>query len=335
MFRDYIEFWKNLFITVPFRIFDYFIILIFSLYVFEDISFGLIASLISFISTIASFFIGLALYPHVSGFLSGIFNLPKGLADAISFLVVAAAGFILVSMILSLLRKKYVDINFPNAVDKIGGAIFGTLSFFFIASFAVSLLLSFPTSSVIRSSIRESIFGGFLASNTQGIDRSVRQIFGGAIEDTINFLTVKPDSEESISLNFKTSTAKPDAASEAEMLELVNKERIKHNLPPMQADFSLSEVARGHAKDMLERGYFSHYTPEGLSPFDRMGEANISYQFAGENLAFAPDTVIAMQGLMKSPGHRANILNSNFTKAGIGVLDAGIYGKMFVQEFSD
>jgi len=44
---------------------------------------------------------------------------------------------------------------------------------------------------------------------------------------------------------------------------------------------------------------------------------------------------LAMQGLMNSPGHRANILSPSFHKVGIGVLDAGIYGEMFVQEFTD
>ena len=100
-------------------------------------------------------------------------------------------------------------------------------------------------------------------------------------------------------------------------------------------DEKLREAARLHAKDMLERGYFSHYTPEGISPFDRMEAANVAYKFAGENLAFAPDIQIAMNGLMKSQGHRDNILSPNFRKAGIGVLDAGIFGKIFVQEFTD
>jgi len=42
-----------------------------------------------------------------------------------------------------------------------------------------------------------------------------------------------------------------------------------------------------------------------------------------------------MQGLMNSPGHRANILNPNFHKIGIGVIDGGIYGKMYTQEFTN
>jgi uncharacterized protein YkwD len=86
---------------------------------------------------------------------------------------------------------------------------------------------------------------------------------------------------------------------------------------------------------MFKTGYFSHYTPEGLSPFDRMTEADIIFTYAGENLALAPSEALAMKGLMQSPGHKANILSNNFHRVGIGVLDGGIYGEMFCQEFTD
>ncbi|MGH7246459.1 MAG: CAP domain-containing protein, partial [Candidatus Levyibacteriota bacterium] len=78
-----------------------------------------------------------------------------------------------------------------------------------------------------------------------------------------------------------------------------------------------------------------HYTLQGLSPFDRMSAADIIYTFAGENLAFSPNVNLAMQGLMNSKGHRENILSKNFHRVGVGVLDAGVYGEMFVQEFTD
>jgi uncharacterized protein YkwD len=86
---------------------------------------------------------------------------------------------------------------------------------------------------------------------------------------------------------------------------------------------------------MFERGYFSHYNPEGMSPFDRMEQAGIHFIAAGENLALAPNVTIAHQGLMDSPGHRANILSTDFGKVGIGVMDGGMFGRMFVQEFTD
>ena len=86
---------------------------------------------------------------------------------------------------------------------------------------------------------------------------------------------------------------------------------------------------------MFEKGFFSHYNLQGESPFDRMDKAGISYVAAGENLALTPTVAIAHQGLMDSPGHRANILSPDFGRIGIGVIDGGIYGKMFVQEFTN
>jgi uncharacterized protein YkwD len=75
---------------------------------------------------------------------------------------------------------------------------------------------------------------------------------------------------------------------------------------------------------MFARGYFAHETPEGRSPFDRMSADGVKFMTAGENLALAPTLQVAHNGLMKSPGHRANILAKDFGRVGIGILDGGI-----------
>src|SRR5690606_32171863 len=118
------------------------------------------------------------------------------------------------------------------------------------------------------------------------------------------FMTVKPQSNETVNLNFTTTEFTADPASEAEMLRLLNNERTSEGLSPLAADAQMRQVGRAHCSDMFERGYFSHYTPDGLSPFDRMEQAGVKYQAAGENLAYAPNVEIAHQGLMDSPGHR-------------------------------
>ena len=331
----YFDYWKKILALIPFNVFDYLTFFILLIYVFEDASFGLLPAAIGFASTVLAFFVGLLLYHPLSQILSNQLSLAKGIADAISFFIVTLLSFTLISAILTIVRKKYVTLTFPKKINVLGGVIFGSLSFFFIASFAVALLLSFPISNTIKYTIKDSVTGRLLTSQTQLFEGHIRQVFGGAIDETINFLTIKPDSNESVNLNFKIESFKEDPKSEGAMLSAVNLERATRGLPSLSADESLRNVAQAHAKDMLKRGYFSHYTPEGNSPFDRMAGANISYQYAGENLAFAPDVKIAMDGLMKSPGHAANILSKNFGKVGIGVIDAGIYGEMFVQEFTD
>jgi len=68
---------------------------------------------------------------------------------------------------------------------------------------------------------------------------------------------------------------------------------------------------------------------------DRLDRAGIRYSFAGENLAMAPTLATAHNGFMNSEGHRANILEPKFRRGAVGVIDNGVYGKMFVQVFTD
>jgi uncharacterized protein YkwD len=144
---------------------------------------------------------------------------------------------------------------------------------------------------------------------------------------------VEPESEESVDLNFTVSNSTPRPDLEAQMLVLVNQERTSRGLKLLVADPQLVPVARLHSQDMFRRGYFSHYTPEGKDPFERMKVYGIQYMAAGENLALGQTLRICHEGLMKSPGHRANILNPAYGRLGIGIMDGGAYGIMISQEF--
>jgi uncharacterized protein YkwD len=116
---------------------------------------------------------------------------------------------------------------------------------------------------------------------------------------------------------------------------LVNEERRKRGIRELTYRSDVVPVARAHATDMWERQYFGHVSPDGEDVGDRLNRANINYTLAGENLALAPTLATAHNGLMNSEGHRANILEPEFRRMGIGVVDNGIYGKMFVQIFTD
>ena len=94
-------------------------------------------------------------------------------------------------------------------------------------------------------------------------------------------------------------------------------------------------MARDHSLEMFQLDYFSHNSPTSGSPFDRMHAAGIPFGVAGENLAYAPNVDIAHQGLMNSPGHRANILRPEFGHIGIGVIRSQVQGSMFTQDFTN
>lgn len=145
--------------------------------------------------------------------------------------------------------------------------------------------------------------------------------------------TIYPKPAESIRLPFKTANFEIRHDLELKMLGLLNQEREKEGLKALEFDEEMAEVARKHAADMLKRGYFSHFSPEGKSPFDRIRDEKLRFLIAGENLALARSLELAHEGLMESPGHRANILHKSFGRVGIGVLDAGVHGIIVTQEF--
>ncbi|MDM5317681.1 CAP domain-containing protein [Fictibacillus sp. b24] len=122
-------------------------------------------------------------------------------------------------------------------------------------------------------------------------------------------------------------------AQEQQMLDLVNQEREKQGLPALKADPELTKVARVKAKDMIDNNYFDHNSPKYGSPFDMLKQFGVEYKTAGENLAGNSSVEGAHTSLMNSQGHRENILKSDYTNVGIGVVDGGQYGKMFVQLF--
>lgn len=122
-------------------------------------------------------------------------------------------------------------------------------------------------------------------------------------------------------------------SQEQQALTLLNQDRAKNGLPALKWNSKLASLGESYAKDMINRGFFSHYNPEGQSPFDRMQQAGISYSSAGENLAINTSVSSAEVAFMNSSGHRANILNSGYTDVGIGVVTASNGQVYVVQEF--
>lgn len=303
---------------------------------------GFTLAFLDLLSFVLSFIIALKFYGIVAYFLINTFSMPLGFANALGFFITALVSEVILTLLFRKLLNKIHPISqsrafyrFFKRIDHWLGLIPGVVSAFIVLSFILSVIVSLPSSPLIKNLVTNSKVSSRLIANTSFFEKRLNDIFGGALSETLNFLTVQPQSKDSVKLNFKVADGKEDSKAEQEMYRLVNSERVKAGIAPLVFDNSLRDVARMHSRDMFEKGYFSHYTPEGLSPFDRMDNSNIEYSFAGENLALAPSTDLAMQGLMNSPGHRKNILSPNFGKIGIGVIDGGIYGKMYSQEFTD
>ena len=219
--------------------------------------------------------------------------------------------------------------------NRLLGIVLGLANGLVAAAIAAALLLALPLPGGIRATARESDIANRLAAYTQRFEAAFTPVFGDAVAQTLNLLTVRPASDQRVTLPYTVAQPPPAPELEAQMLQLVNQERAHAGLAPLAPDPELREVARRHSVDMFARGYFSHVTPEGRSPFDRMDAAGVTYRTAGENLALAPTLSLAHTGLMNSPGHRANILHPDFGRVGIGIVDGGLRGLMVTQNFRD
>lgn len=314
---------------------DVLIILVILFYALEGYSVGIVNAIIDLFNFLVSFALGLKLYVFLAALLEQFFFIPQGFANAIGFFIAA----FLIEVILSILIRVFllyhpVPWSFGK-LHKVLGILPALFSAIILLSFLLTLIVSLPLAPYLKQLVINSRLGTVLLVNTQGVESKLNEVFGQAVNETINFLTVKPQSDETVKLNFSTTTVTIDLSSEQKMFEMINKERTSRGLSSVGFSPLLQNVARKYSEDMFKRGYFSHYSPEGTSPFDRMVIADIVFNQAGENLALAPSVELAMQGLMNSPGHRANMLSPGFKKVGIGVIDGGIYGKMFSQEFTD
>ncbi|SHM31597.1 CAP domain-containing protein [Cryptosporangium aurantiacum] len=116
------------------------------------------------------------------------------------------------------------------------------------------------------------------------------------------------------------STALAGPASESDrVIELVNVARAQAGCEPVHADARLAAAALEHSEDMVARDYFSHMTPDGVSPWDRAKEAGYEVP-TGENIALGQrDADAVMDAWMNSEGHRVNILNCGSKAIGVGV----------------
>jgi uncharacterized protein YkwD len=281
----------------------------------------------------ASLLISFWAYPYLARALETYGLLRSEWVLPVAFL----ATFIAARLLLGALADRLVAATpasaHRNAANRALGIAPGFVNGLVHAMIFALLLLALPLPDAFAARTRDSAIATQLAAPAEFMESRLAPIFEAAVSKTMARKVVKPGERQPVLLGFKVHDPQPRPDLEARMLELLNEERVAKGLGGLRADPELTQVARAHARDMLMRGYFSHVTPEGQDPFDRMHRANVKYITAGENLGFAPTLSQAHQALMNSPGHRANILRPAFGRVGIGIMEGGPRGEMVTQEF--
>lgn len=293
---------------------------------------GFLYSALDLLTLVASLVLAYVGYPWPAGWLHALLPQLGVWTEPACFVVL----FLLLHFALGAIAMRFAQAVpggvHANVGNRLLGLAPGVVNGAIHAAVIAVVLLTVPLGPVSVWS-RESPLAAWLAAPAEWVETKVAPIFDPAIRRSMQALMVKPESRTSIPLRFTVERPAVRTDLEERLLELVNAERARAGLKPVRNDPELAAVARAHSLDMFKRGYFSHYTPEGRDLQDRLRQAQVGFLTAGENLALAPTLPGAHQGLMKSPGHRANILRPQFGRLGIGVLDGGVHGLMVTQNF--
>jgi uncharacterized protein YkwD/uncharacterized membrane protein required for colicin V production len=280
---------------------------------------------------------GMFLYRPIAALLAGFVEAERAtlnvFALAISAVVVfsvlsALLGSALAPLIWSARRNPPVRVA-DNLLGALPGVVYGL-----IFGLMLTLFVSFfGLGNGIDRALAESELATRLRGSAQDITGGLARRTGADLAD-FTYIVV-PERGATYRLPPVGDNAVAISTSDEERLvEMLNDERTRRGLNALEFDETLREVARQHSEEMLRLGYFAHESPNTGTLADRLNAHGIRYQRAGENLAYAPSAGVAHRGLMQSEGHRANILEPEFTRIGIGVIRAPDGTLMVTQVFA-
>ena len=115
---------------------------------------------------------------------------------------------------------------------------------------------------------------------------------------------------------------------EAELINLINRERAKSGAQPLDLNWEIARLARYKSEEMKRHGLFSHESLVYGSPAQQLTRFNVPHCIVGANIAMGYETSEeVLEAWLNSQNHHANLLNAEYTSAGVGLSidDNGIY----------
>lgn len=288
------------------------------------------------LGTVLAFRLG----PTVGGLVAAMAGVSDGVARVIGGMIVLFAVGIGAAMVTAMIDRRF---RMPglNYVNRAGGAGLAAAWGVFLATLLLTLGVVLP----MPPAVAEELESSAVARTLTDPDGFPQEVFTGLagdriVEALINLrdqlgtrrVVIGPDDRIAL------TPADPedlDPAPEAgrEVFDLLNLARVEAGLDPLAWSDALAAVGASHATEMYEHGYFAHVSSLTGDVGDRLVSAGVPFSVAGENLALAVTPAEIHDGLMDSPGHRANILGSGYRRVGIGVI-SGPLGLMTVQVFT-
>lgn len=258
-------------------------------------------------------------------------------AGIVLFLAVSTAMAILAHYM-----GRVVSLPGLNLANRVGGAAVAAAWGVLLVLVGVSVIRAFDPPESIESALVESSVVSAIAAPGAVPQEAFEDVAGDEVLATLLALR-ESVGQRRVVLEDGESLPIPPAAPEdlsdrpedaADIYARVNVARAGEGADPLAWSDALAEVARLHAVDMYVGGYVSHVSPTTGTIGDRVAAADIRVMSMGENLALAVSSRAVHQGLMESPGHRANIVRPEFDVVGVAAV-RGPSGLMVVQVFGD
>jgi uncharacterized protein YkwD len=253
-------------------------------------------------------------------------------------------------IIISILRtRKFLILSIPIALLFLSGIIYGIISLAQISNkVKPGYLISNKSSYLVPKNKKDSYNPGSnitflnLKSDNDDNEISITKINLLLIEALNDLCKQINENQKELSENdgnTQESEAESTANStteenqnlnymETQLLLYINNIRAQNGLQILNPNQVITNIAYSRSRDMIDRGYFSHSTPEGKSIFNILIENGVMYACAGENLyecslpsMSSPEIII--NTWLNSGSHRANIFNPNYSQVGIKVADGG------------
>lgn len=299
---------------------------------------GFVITVTQFLVGIVTILLAFRFNDPVAQYISSRFDLPQFAVGIVAFAVIAIVAQLALSLIVVRLmagvQEGIRETPVLRQIDFFLSGLLGGIQGLIGAMILMLPFTVFPVVPSVTALIQESAIGSPASTVSRAAFNAFEPLLGRAFNTGMATMAPPQRDGSRTNLGFQVQDGLlPDDQLEMQMLQLINQERAKVGLQPLTFDTEMREVARAHSREMFQLGYFAHDSPVSGTPADRVQRAGVAYTTMGENLAYAPSLQVAHEGLMNSPGHRANILSPKFGRVGIGVIRSPSRGIMFTQNF--
>src|SRR3990170_2455538 len=223
---------------------DFVVILIILLFAFKGLRQGFFLQVFNILGFLTALILSLTFYGPVASLLDKLFHLPKIAANPIGFLAIWLFSESIFFVLLAKLFKKFLAVFGDLFVNKYFGFVPAVVNASLFLAFALLFVVSLPIRPDIKRDVYDSKLGSILVSGATVLEKPLNNVFGPIAKQSLTFLTVKPEDESSIDLQFTQKELAIDFESERVIFSLVNEERAKFGAKPLAWNENLAKVGR-------------------------------------------------------------------------------------------